>query len=166
MAGRAAIVFLFGVRALDAGAGTQDADGGAHGSAWWPASQLRSLRFASVEERGWILGVLHGTPGSGKLVRDGVPQAMAASGTPGLFRVAEPAELPHLLLSKVREEAEEVIASGGSAEEIADLLVVLEALARRRGLDGGALSTAAAEKHRRAGGFERGWVLRMGGPDG
>ena len=46
------------------------------------------------------------------------------------------------------------------------LLVVLEALARRRGLDGGALSTAAAEKHRRAGGFERGWVLRMGGPDG
>ena len=97
-----------------------------------------------------------------KLVRDRIPEVMAAQERVGRFRLAGPEEVLPLLLAKVQEEAAEVAASNGSAEEIADRIEVLEALAVHRGYPQKELQALREEKRRIRGGFERGLILIQG----
>ena len=98
-----------------------------------------------------------------KLVRDGIPALMAARGQSGRLRMADRNEMHGLLLAKVREEAGEVIASGGQVDEVADLIDVLEALVELGGGTVADILEARAAKRRRNGGFGRGCVLQAPG---
>ena len=97
-----------------------------------------------------------------KLVRDRIPEVMAARGQVGTFRSAGPEDILPLLLAKVQEEAAEVATSNGSAEEIADIIEVLEALAAHCGYSQEQLQALREEKRRVRGGFRLGVVLIQG----
>jgi len=150
-------------------AAVHDPDGFIQQVAWCSAAEVGRLPFTFPEDREWVLrrlqargngGAPAAHPGAGgKLVRDRIPEIMARHGQTALFEVATPADMPRLLLGKVREEAAEVAASGGSVEEIADLLEALDALARALGVDGEAIRRQRREKFGRNGGFGRGLVL-------
>lgn len=68
-----------------------------------------------------------------KLVRDKIPSIIAQQGKECLFRKANPKEFPDLLLKKLKEETTEFVQSG-DAEEMADILEVLYAIAREKGI--------------------------------
>ncbi|NOZ88763.1 MAG: nucleoside triphosphate pyrophosphohydrolase [Crenarchaeota archaeon] len=91
-----------------------------------------------------------------KLVRDRIAEKLR--GQPGvhLARAGE-GELEPLLRAKIVEEAME-LAETGSLEEAADLLEALEAWLRLRGSSLDEARRLAAEKRRRRGGFDGGWV--------
>ena len=95
-------------------------------------------------------------PVAEKLVRDRIAEL-----APGRCRAAAPGEVVPLLLAKVREEAEEVLASGGSLAEIADLLEVMDALCRHLGHTSAAVASARADKRATRGGFETLQVLEV-----
>lgn len=162
------VLHLFEVVVTGGQRAVHDPDGWIHEVAWCSAAEVEQLSFSFREDKDWVLEHLRSGdagPGgaiAGKLVRDRIPELMATQGQPARFRVVPPHDLPALLLAKVQEEAAEVVASGGSAAEIADLLEVLEALARCRGYPAVAVSEVRAEKFRSRGGFERGLVLLQG----
>jgi predicted house-cleaning noncanonical NTP pyrophosphatase (MazG superfamily) len=96
---------------------------------------------------------------SEKLVRDRIPEVMAAHGQVGRFRTAGPQEILPLLIAKVQEEAAEIATSNGSAEEICDLLEVLEALAAHGGYSQKEIQALREERRRGRGGFDLRLVL-------
>jgi ADP-ribose pyrophosphatase YjhB (NUDIX family)/predicted house-cleaning noncanonical NTP pyrophosphatase (MazG superfamily) len=147
----------------------QDPDGLIHQVGWFTAQEAGELRWTFADDRQWVQEQVArragaAAPRPGKMVRDRIPDRMAVRGDAARFRVAEPGETPSLLLAKVQEEAAEVVASGGSAAEIADLLEVVEALVRSRGWAAEVLQDARRAKLATHGGFERGFVLE--GPGG
>jgi predicted house-cleaning noncanonical NTP pyrophosphatase (MazG superfamily) len=89
-----------------------------------------------------------------KLVRDRIGEELSGS---VLVLRASGGELERLLRFKLVEEAVE-FALTGSIEELADLVDVVEALLRLRGLSWDAVERVRAEKRRRFGGFEAGVV--------
>jgi len=88
-----------------------------------------------------------------KLVRDGVPDAIRANGQIPITRTADTEEYVKLLREKLLEEVGEFLDAGpeGEAEELADVLEVVFALARLTGL--GAVLAARTEKRKRLGTF-------------
>ncbi len=166
-------VHRFEVRVTGGEPRPRDPDGLIHQVGWFGAEEARGLRWSFPEDGAWVLDRLGRragpptAPAPGKLVRDRIPEHMGRLGEAGRFRVAEPDEMVALLVSKAREEAAEVAASGGSAEEIADLLEVLEALVRHNG-SARAVEQARAAKRSTHGAFERWFVLegRGGTPQG
>ena len=97
-----------------------------------------------------------------KLVRDSVPDLIAARGEQVSAYRADGEELSQLLRRKAIEEALEVAAAASTdelIEEVGDLLDVLEALATVAGTDLEVIRSWAGMKRIERGGFERGVVL-------
>jgi predicted house-cleaning noncanonical NTP pyrophosphatase (MazG superfamily) len=95
-----------------------------------------------------------------KLVRDRIPEIVAATGRRPVTRIAEPEEYRRRLEDKIREELAELCEPGARrAEELADLLEVLYALAELEGLTLGELESLRACKAEQNGGFQNRVVL-------
>ena len=90
-----------------------------------------------------------------KLVRDKVPQIIRARGDEPIVRVADAAEYRALLLAKLVEEVDEVLAADDAdmPEELADVMEVVLALASDLGLDAAQLEELRKAKASERGGF-------------
>ena len=93
-------------------------------------------------------------PIGGKLVRDRIPEIIRASGSEPRVRVAPPDEYADRLRAKLLEEATEFV-EGGTLEELADVLEVVDTLARELGADHEQLDKVRLEERRTRGGFDR-----------
>jgi predicted house-cleaning noncanonical NTP pyrophosphatase (MazG superfamily) len=102
------------------------------------------------------------TTGTGKLIRDGVPQLIRAQGLTPVLRVAEPDEHMALLLAKLREEAAEVEqaiedyadnVNTAIVGELADVMEVLFAIAGCIGASRAEVEEARIRKAAQRGGF-------------
>jgi predicted house-cleaning noncanonical NTP pyrophosphatase (MazG superfamily) len=87
-----------------------------------------------------------------KLVRDQIPEILDAKGVPYEMHIAEDAEYRERLIDKLQEEVGEFVESGGSIEELADLLEVIRALKSLPEYEG--VETVADEKRAERGGFD------------
>lgn len=98
-----------------------------------------------------------------KLVRDAIPGKMRAENQAPIYRVITGGELQKALLEKLKEEADEAIASLDNDKEfvleLADIREVLDALMRTRGISPAKLAKARAEKRTRRGGFNEGYFI-------
>ena len=92
-----------------------------------------------------------------KLVRDQIPDIIAAAGSQPSTRVLDHASYQGALRSKLLEEAQEaeVAPDEQLASELADVLEVVQALANAHGLAWEQLRELAADKRARRGGFDR-----------
>lgn len=100
----------------------------------------------------------------GKLVRDRIPTIIEASGRVPKVRRLEPSELVSALIMKLEEEAQEFLAANHNeqAEELADILEVVRALADQCGLDMSDLERIADTKRAERGGFKLGlWLVNI-----
>jgi len=97
---------------------------------------------------------------SEKLVRDKIPSIILKHGNNPRVRRANPEEIDYLLRQKAVEEAQELLASG-SLEELADLLEVILALLKHRGVSWETLEEIRLRKQTARGGFDEGFVLQM-----
>lgn len=93
-----------------------------------------------------------------KLIRDRIPEIIAADGKTCRTRQADGAEYRGLLEKKCMEEWQEYLESG-SLEEMADLMEVLRALIAERGWTEAQLETVRLAKRAARGGFENRIVL-------
>lgn len=150
---------FFAVRIVSGQAAAQDPDGLIRAVAWHDAASLTQLPFTFPEDGQWLSAHLANREGCGKLVRDGIPSCIAASGAFARYQEAPRSAWPSLLLAKLREEAAEVAASDGSVQELADLLEVVDTLAALAGLSRADLQAAQDAKRLSRGGFTRGIVL-------
>ena len=93
-------------------------------------------------------GSSEGAVRSGKLVRDGIPAIIQASGEKPILRVLAGTELFNALIAKLDEKRAELRAADESAraEELADIFEVVRALVTLMGLDMPALEKIAAAK--------------------
>lgn len=89
-----------------------------------------------------------------KLIRDKVPEVIAADGKKHKTRVLSEAELQKYLIAKLHEEVAE-FEKQPSVEEIADIVEVLKALAMQLGSSMDEVEQVRIEKHRKRGGFEK-----------
>ena len=91
----------------------------------------------------------------GKLVRDRIPEIIRADGREPDVRTLDDAEYLHELHVKLHEEADELAAASGDqvAEELADVLEVVQAIARANGVDMGQVGRVADRKRSDRGGF-------------
>ena len=94
-------------------------------------------------------------------MRDEIPRILESRGIRfRLYRV-EGEELCRLLIEKLREEVEE-LAKSMSVEEAADILEVLEAIARRcLGVEWSEVLRVRELKRRERGSFEMGYVIEV-----
>ena len=99
-----------------------------------------------------------GTISYDKLVRDKIPEIIQASGKEAACRIASSEEAEWYLRQKLCEEAEEYRQSG-DAEELADVLEVVYAIAAEKGVSREALEEARMKKARERGGFSQRIVL-------
>ena len=96
-----------------------------------------------------------------KLVRDRIPEIIRAEGRRPVVEVLPPEERRGALLAKLVEEAGEAADAGGEdlAEELADVLEVVRALAAGLGLSLDDVTAAADRKTAERGGFDGGLFL-------
>ncbi|MEE1748724.1 nucleoside triphosphate pyrophosphohydrolase [Streptomyces sp. JV184] len=92
---------------------------------------------------------------SGKLVRDLIPQIIRASGVEPMAYVVDPEEYRERLRHKLSEEVNEFLSADNStaAEELADVLEVVHALALDLGITLDRLEELRAQKAEERGGF-------------
>jgi predicted house-cleaning noncanonical NTP pyrophosphatase (MazG superfamily) len=103
---------------------------------------------------------------AGKLVRDRIPEIIEREGrTPNVMRL-DPEQMLPALLTKLREECDEVAAAPPQEllGELADVLEVLRALAASTGNDWDNVEKAAERKNEERGGFTERWYL-LSAPD-
>lgn len=101
----------------------------------------------------------------GKLVRDRIPEIIAASGKTCVTRVLETPEYLAALDAKLTEELAEY-QQDKSAEELADLLEVMMAAAEARGYGFGTVEQLRREKAKTRGAFsDRIWLEAVDSPD-
>lgn len=93
-----------------------------------------------------------------KLVRDGVPELIEESGDEPVVHTAQGEEYSRRLVEKLEEELAEFRESG-DPEELADLLEVLHAVRKDRGLTVAERRELRAKKAQRRGRFDDGIVL-------
>ena len=100
----------------------------------------------------------------GKLVRDRIPEIIAAAGRQPVVRRLGRAELRPALLAKLAEESAELAAAEGDdvVGELADVLEVVRALAAEAGVDWATVEEAASAKATERGAFRQGWLLVTG----
>lgn len=98
-----------------------------------------------------------------KLVRDRIPELMAAAGLVPPVRVLRSDERLSWLLAKLDEEASE-LALTPNLEECADVFEVVMAIAQDLGYPVETLIQAASEKRRAKGGFNKGLVIHIDEP--
>jgi len=99
--------------------------------------------------------------GHGKLVRDGIPELIRADGRRPVVQVLPRERRRRALLDKLIEEAAEAAVAGPDelAEELADVLEVVRALAGELGVDLPAVLQLADRKRSERGGFDEGLFL-------
>ena len=92
-----------------------------------------------------------------KLVRDQIPDIIAAAGSQPSTCVPDQASYQRALRSKLLEEAQEAEAAADEqlAGELADVLEVLKALAKAHGLAWEGIELQATRKRAERGGFDR-----------
>lgn len=93
-----------------------------------------------------------------KLVRDRIPEIIAAAGHTADVRTLDAAEFHDRLIAKLAEETAEY-ATDRSPDELADILEVVAALAATHGLTWGSLLAIRDRKRRDRGGFDRRLLL-------
>jgi predicted house-cleaning noncanonical NTP pyrophosphatase (MazG superfamily) len=93
----------------------------------------------------------------GKLVRDRIPEIIAAEGREPITYVASPGEYHRRLREKLTEEVAEFLSADDAVAlgELADVLEVIHALAMSLGIDSVALEEMRQAKERERGGFTR-----------
>ncbi|MGH3655704.1 MAG: nucleoside triphosphate pyrophosphohydrolase [Micromonosporaceae bacterium] len=96
--------------------------------------------------------------GTVKLVRDRIPELMKADGESPQTRIAQGEEYPALLRLKLLEEVQEFLDSG-DAGELVDVIEVVHALARDKGVEPEKLEQLRVAKQTDRGGFTTGTVL-------
>lgn len=87
-----------------------------------------------------------------KLVRDKIPEIIEAQGEKANIRILDDAEYTRCLEKKLDEEVSEFHAEH-TAEELADILEVVFALAEAQGYSNEQLMEVYREKHEKRGGF-------------
>jgi len=97
----------------------------------------------------------------GKLVRDRIPEIIRADGRRPVVEVLPPGQRRRALLDKLVEEAAEAAAAGQGdlAEELADVLEVVRALAGELGVDLQAVLHLSDRKRAERGAFDDGIFL-------
>jgi len=97
----------------------------------------------------------------GKLVRDRIPEIIAATGRTASVRRLDPTQLRLALRDKLLEEATEVheAAEDELEGEVADVLEVLRTLAREHGIRWQDVEATAAQKACERGAFTEGLYL-------
>lgn len=93
-----------------------------------------------------------------KMVRDRIPEVIARDGKKAVWHTVDRQEAMEFLTKKLREEAEEYAASR-EAEELADVLEVVRALAAEQGVSWDELERIRENKHLQRGGFQQRIVL-------
>ncbi len=94
-----------------------------------------------------------------KLVRDGIPEMIENSGSSCVTEILDQAAYLQMLHRKLQEELDEYLESG-EAEELADLLEVMQATAAARGVSWEAVEAIREQKKAARGGFERRILLK------
>jgi len=87
-----------------------------------------------------------------KLVRDGIPEIIRETGERPVVHVADDAEYADRLADKLDEETAEFRESG-ELEELADVLEVVQAICRHRGVEFEQVQQLREEKASERGGF-------------
>ena len=98
-----------------------------------------------------------------KLIRDRIPEIMAAKGERAVTRVLDDAEFLTALENKLLEEVQEMRLGENKAEEIADIYEVLDALIQARGLSKNGIMKLKEQKRAERGGFEEKLFLESTG---
>jgi predicted house-cleaning noncanonical NTP pyrophosphatase (MazG superfamily) len=93
-----------------------------------------------------------------KLVRDRIPEIIKADGAECVTHIAKPDEYKRLLEAKLQEEVTEFL-HNKCAEEIADILEVIEAIARLEGISVDEIKKAKTDKRTNRGSFNKRIVL-------
>ena len=93
-----------------------------------------------------------------KLVRDKIPEIIAANGQDAEYRILSVEEYRHYLEAKLDEEVGEYHRDT-TPEELADILEVVYALAATAGCSREQLMEIYHKKHEARGGFEKGYFL-------
>ena len=93
-----------------------------------------------------------------KLVRDKIPEILDQKGVWYEKRIANDEEYRIELIKKLGEEAQEFIESGGSIEELADVLEVIESLKTLP--EYGQVEQIRIKKKEERGGFEERVILK------
>lgn len=93
-----------------------------------------------------------------KLVRDKIPTIITENGGDCEFRIAMKSEYIELLNKKLCEEVQEFILNP-SAEEIADVLEVIETIAKLKNISLEEIKIIKASKRKKRGGFSGRVVL-------
>lgn len=104
-----------------------------------------------------------------KLIRDKIPEKIAAAGAECEVRVMDDAEFERELLRKVEEEASGVAAAVTKeeiVEEIADVLDVIREVKLRKGITDLEVRAAQERAYEKKGGFERKLYLEWSSDDG
>jgi predicted house-cleaning noncanonical NTP pyrophosphatase (MazG superfamily) len=93
----------------------------------------------------------------GKLVRDRIPEIISANGHTPVVRALDAGDLIPALISKLREETEELANAGPDQwlGELADIREVVAALTAALGFTETQADDAAADKRAERGGFTR-----------
>lgn len=93
-----------------------------------------------------------------KLVRDKIPKIIQANGGQPITHIADKEEYAAKLHDKLREEVNEYLAEQ-NPEELADILEVIQALARRHGLSSAQLEQLRLAKAAKRGAFTQRVIL-------
>ncbi len=94
-----------------------------------------------------------------KLVRDRIPEMIEASGSRCTTEILSEAAYLQKLHEKLAEELQEYLQSG-EAEELADLLEVMQAVAKARGIRWEEVEATRQKKKAARGGFEERILLK------
>lgn len=97
-----------------------------------------------------------------KLVRDNIPEIIQGKGEKAEFHVATPEEYETRLFEKLGEEVRE-FTEAKSAEELADVMEVLRAIADLKGVSLDEVEKIRQEKAERRGSFKKRIVLDKAG---
>ena len=103
-------------------------------------------------------------PRVGKLVRDRIPEIVAAAGQSAPKRVLTADQRLPALMDKLHEEATELSEAQtveARTEELADVFEVLRAIAAESGLDWSDIDAVAEAKREDRGGFARGYWMEF-----
>lgn len=93
-----------------------------------------------------------------KLVRDRIPDIIAGKGESCSFHVASDEEYRTKLYEKLVEETAEFVVDR-NANEIADILEVLDAILALEGISEAEVEVVRREKHKERGGFSKRLIL-------
>ncbi len=89
-----------------------------------------------------------------KLVRDRIPEMIEAGGSSCVTEILDQAAYLQMLHRKLQEELDEYLQSG-EAEELADLLEVMQATAAAKGVEWETVEAIREKKKAARGGFEK-----------